>query len=294
MSEFTENYHMLTDTRITGPAEVLRVDASGSYAYLRVKRDFEYTETRARIAIPTPCKLSCGDSVLVMAEDPDHAYIIGILDQEKRQVNPSEKIELDNGTHVTRDNQSLKVLSHKKELIFEYDEKTGKSTVNLESGDMDFVSRRGNINFVAGKDIMLNGRTVGITSQNGMVMGMVDKLGKLISALTIKNAGIHMNSQELGIEAKHGKFEIGNTELKGEKLEADLTTSKLKIGRLETMAKTIITKTKNIYKTVEELSQVKTGRMRTIVENTFHLKSRKAMLKSDDDFKVRAEKIHLG
>jgi hypothetical protein len=49
-----------------------------------------------------------------------------------------------------------------------------------------------------------------------------------------------------------------------------------------------------MYNTVEQLSQLKTGRMRTLVKSTFHLKAKNSMLKSEEDFKVRAEKIHLG
>jgi hypothetical protein len=294
MSELSEKYPWMTDTRYMGPAQVLSVDESGSYACLQLKRDFEYIETRARMAIPAPCKLYPGDTVLVMAEDPDHTYIIGILAQKANQLSSTDRIVLENGTHATRDEDSLKVFSHKKELIFEYDKKTGKSTVNLETGDIDFISRKGNINFMAGKDILLNGKTVGITSRTGIVMGIMDKLGKLKSALTIKSDNMDLNSPEVSIEAEKGDIKINETTITAKKLAANIDNSKLTVNRMETIAQTIISKAKNIYNTVEQLSQLKTGRMRTIVENTFHLKSRKAMLKSEDDFKVRAEKIHLG
>ena len=56
----------------------------------------------------------------------------------------------------------------------------------------------------------------------------------------------------------------------------------------------VIAKARNIYQTVEELSQVRAGRMRTIVAKTFHFKSKKAFVKAEEDYKIKAEKIHLG
>ena len=64
--------------------------------------------------------------------------------------------------------------------------------------------------------------------------------------------------------------------------------------RLETLSQTIIEKTRNIYSYVDELTQLYTGRMRTLIKSTWHCKSQKAFLKTDEDFKIKGEKIHLG
>jgi len=64
--------------------------------------------------------------------------------------------------------------------------------------------------------------------------------------------------------------------------------------RMETLVETLVEKTRNAYRTVEHLTQLRTGRMRTLVEQTFQFKSRKAFLKSEEDFKIKGEKIHLG
>ena len=66
------------------------------------------------------------------------------------------------------------------------------------------------------------------------------------------------------------------------------------VDRLETLAGTVVEKAKNAYRTVERLAQLKTGRMRTLVDETYQFKSKKAFLKSEDDFKIKGDKIHLG
>jgi hypothetical protein len=292
MSPFTENYPWLTDTRYLGPARVLEIQESGSYIQVQLENASDNKVIRARKAIAG--QLHPGDSVLVMGEDPDHLYIIGLLEQKGVNTSSGNRIVLDGGTQAARDGQSLKIFSRKKELLFEYDEKNGKAKINLESGDIEFVTRNGNISFAAGKDILLHGQTIGITSRTGMVMGVLDKLGKLKSALTMKANDLQLNSEEVAIEAQKGDLRINETAITGKKLDANFDSSKITTNRLETIAQTIISKAKNMYNTVEQLSQLKTGRMRTLVKNTFHLKAKNSMLKSDEDFKVRAEKIHLG
>lgn len=69
---------------------------------------------------------------------------------------------------------------------------------------------------------------------------------------------------------------------------------RLTADRLETSARSIVEKAKNVYRTVEQLSQLRTGRMRTLVASTFHFKARKVFVKSEQDYKIKAKQIHLG
>lgn len=64
--------------------------------------------------------------------------------------------------------------------------------------------------------------------------------------------------------------------------------------KLETLVDTVLEKAKNVYRFAEKLTQIKTGRMRTIVEGTSHLKTKKAFYKAEKDFKIKGDKIHLG
>ena len=64
--------------------------------------------------------------------------------------------------------------------------------------------------------------------------------------------------------------------------------------RLETIADTLVEQAKNVYRTVAQLTQLKTGRMRTLVDETYQFKADKVFMKSEDDFKIKGEKIHLG
>ncbi len=119
-----------------------------------------------------------------------------------------------------------------------------------------------------------------------------------------KKARLSIPSGSLDLVAEAGDINLraaGNVRIDGESLELnsnELTvrtkTSRWIADRVETLAGTVVEKTKNAYRSVERLSQLTTGRMRTLVHETYHFKSKRAFLKSEDDFKIKGDKIHLG
>jgi hypothetical protein len=228
---------------------------------------------------------------LVVGEDLSDLYLIGILNGENALGAPEKRIALSGGTQAEAagrpEEQTLRVFSPKQELLFEYDEKNGRARVNMEAGDIEFVTKNGSITFASSREILFHGRSIGLTSTRGVCLGVMDALGKLRSAFTLQAGTAKVNSPEVGIEAQRGVFQVEDMRYTGQKLLS-------KIDRLETAASTVIARAKNVFQTVEQLSQVKAGRMRTLVDKTFHFKSKRAYLKSEEDYKIKAEKIHLG
>ncbi len=109
--------------------------------------------------------------------------------------------------------------------------------------------------------------TLELSTENGDI--------ELRSARTVRIGGraIEMNSNALRIKAASARWIV---------------------NRLETLAETLFEKARNSYRTVEQLMQLRSGRMRTLVDQTYQFKSHKAFLKSEEDFKIKGEKIHLG
>jgi len=83
-------------------------------------------------------------------------------------------------------------------------------------------------------------------------------------------------------------------DMNSRKLTAHVGYAKLVFNRLETFADTIVEQAKNVYRTVSQLTQLRTGRMRTLVDETYQFKANKAFMKSEEDFKIKGEKIYLG
>ena len=83
-------------------------------------------------------------------------------------------------------------------------------------------------------------------------------------------------------------------DLTSKRLNAKVGYARLVFDRLETFADTLVEQAKNVYRTVAELTQLRTGRLRTLVDETYQCKANKVFMKSEDDFKIKGEKIHLG
>jgi hypothetical protein len=116
----------------------------------------------------------------------------------------------------------------------------------------------------------------------------------LRSALFVNRGRLKLVSHKVDVSAKRGNFLFEETNYKTRKFFGKIVDARLFVGKLETIANTIIERAKNLYQRVDQLAELRTGRMRTLVESTYHLKSKKANLKAVEDFKVKGEKIHLG
>lgn len=192
------------------------------------------------------------------------------LSQDKKIQNQDvNSLHLSNGVSARIDKsqlgETLQIFSNSGELIFEYASDSGRSRVMIPSGDLEFVVPNGGIHFRAERGIQFSSKEA-----------------------------VRIKSPEFDLSGERGRIHLGQTEFTGFRFLASLVQSKLIIERLETVAGDVIQKAKNIYKSVEGLSQSSVGRMRTLVKSTFHLKAEKIVLKAETDFKVKGNKIHLG
>jgi hypothetical protein len=261
MLNVVTKFGWMTETRYLGPAQVLDLDETENRVLLNLTGLPEGNMAWAQVALAGSHELAPGDTVLAVGNDLVDLYIIGLMNRKEKSAGALKKIALSGGTYATTtgppQTQKLQIFSKRNELLFEYDEETNKARVNLESGDLEFVTQNGNISFTSGREILLQGQSVGVMAQRGV-------------------------------------FQVDETTYIGKKLLGKVDGVKLIAGRIEATAQSLIEKAKNVYRTVEQLSQLKTGRMRTLVDSTFHFKAKKAFLKAEEDYKIKAEKIHLG
>ena len=129
----------------------------------------------------------------------------------------------------------------------------------------------------------MNPKIIIDVSTNGTVFGTEERIEKIIRS-GINNIIVSLYCDDSYTSKKY----IGN-EFRGR-----IKNVKLIMVKLESIANTVLQKAENIYQSVKGLTQLKTGRMRTLVDSTFHLKGKKVFIKAEEDFKVKGKKIHLG
>lgn len=291
---------LLPQTKYFGPAQVLKFSETDLLVLLRIKDHLgDEFEVWAKTALTVNHEFLYGETVLAAGEDFNELYIIGLLDRKVQNKTEAKILMMEDGTSAkiekALETEKLQLCSKSGELILEYDAKSRKCRVNIESGDLEFVTANGNIDFVSEKDIrFFSKQSVELQSNQEIRLQTTNAIGNKLSTISLKNKKLKLNSSDINITAQRSQIHIAESKYIGKKIQVRIKNVKLVFGRLESITSTVIEKAENIYKSVKGLTQLKTGRMRTLVESTVHFKGKKVFMKAEEDFKVKAEKIHLG
>jgi hypothetical protein len=286
-----------------GPARVLEVDEEEGLIQVVVHAPADgqggSRKSWATPALPYDGELGWGDTVLVAGEPNSALYVVGVLKAQTRGKVRGKELVLQSGARAEADGpadaERLKVFAADGELIFEHDPASGKSRIGVPSGDLEIVTRNGNIDFISAEGVRFFSKSaIEMKSLEGIQLAASNARQKTLTALNLQPGRVDLRSAELGIWARKGELRVDEAEIQGEKLFGAIASVKLTMKRCETLVGTVIEKAKTAYRTVEELTQLKTGRLRTLVDGVYQLQSQTALLKAKEDFKVDGEQIHLG
>ena len=265
--------------------------------HVRVRTNGESVDRYARLAVYPRPVLTCGDEVLTMADGDGRMYIIGILTCACDEDRADGRLYLEDGSFAEIDgsgtDERLKVFTKANDLVVDYHAGTNTVKVNTESGNLEFASATGSIAFHAAKDIVLSASRVRLDADNDINLQVKAPTGGG-PALSMKNHRLQLSSPAMDITSQRARLFFEEVKIAGKSLLGRITDVQFVGRQMESVVDTVIAKAKNVYRTISELSQLKAGRQRTLIENSCHMKARKMILKSETDFKVKADKIHLG
>ncbi len=233
---------------------------------------------------------ACGDRVLCVNGGEGTVYITLLLERAQPAAGcegTGESADRAGAATVYRDGtRLLEVRDRRGELIFEYDPDHDRSRVIVNTGTLDVSAPEGDIRFSAGGRIHLKGSVVELGT-NGLP-------GTEQSRFSLGPFRSGLQSASLDIRSGQGRFDLGDVDYSGKRLVSRVTRARLSWGRLESLADSLIQKARTSFTTVEELSQTKAGRMRTLVAGAFRLKAERACLKTDKSFDIDGERINIG
>ncbi len=252
----------------------------------------------AHLAIHPRPHLIPGDQVLTATDGNRTTYIIGVLSVGAEHRQTDERIRLSDGTEARLDrsaaHESLKLYSSNNELLIDYQSRSGSLTVHAPSGDLEFTADHGGIVFRSSKGICMDSDRVVLKARNEIQLGIQPSDADVQPVISINHRAMKLTTPALDLVARRANLFVEETQIAGKRLLGRIADIRYVARKIESVADTIMAKARNVYRTVSELSQLKAGRQRTIVENTIHTKAAKTILKSEHDFKIKAEKIHLG
>lgn len=239
-------------------AVVEEVSPSDGSARVRLDRD-DRPEVDATLALSGGSRPAGGDRVLV-AHGTDESFVIAVLERASGDPAPTCH-RLTDGSTVRVEGEGaeerMRLRSPRDELLVEYDPGAGRLRLNAAAGDLELCSAAGDIVLNAGGTLRLAGSAIAVSS-------------------------------------RRARLDVERTDVTGDEVRVRLGTLRLVVRRIERVADRVYETADRVFRTVRETLQLRAGRVRSIVRATYHLKARKAFLKSDEDFKVKGDQIHLG
>jgi len=281
-----------------GSATIISDVTDGSKYKIAIQPKAETIKSWAQLAFSPRHPVQKGDTVLVIGDQRELFYIIGqIGDIPPRQPALRELIVKDGLRAVVEegDNPSrLTILAKDNKVLCEYNADTGKMEIGNCATHLRISAPRGNLDLAAGGRIRLAGHHIELSGTSGIRMIIGNLLSRLQSSISVKPGKMEIIAREVAVCGQKTSVKSEDIVIRAKqevrKVEQIQTIAK----KIETAAKTIITKTENRYDDIEGVHQKRMGRFRALIQSTFHLKSRHAIIKAEDDVKIKAEKIHIG
>lgn len=179
-------------------------------------------------------------------------------------------------------------------LVIEYDPVTHRTRLMPEAGDLELAAPAGSLALRAAGNVAIEAGAVAVRSRSGIGLAVAGADGATQSVLTLEGPTARLAAPSLDVAARDVTLRAEETRLTGRSLLAEIASLRLVAGRVETIARTVVERTRNLYRAVEELLETRAGRVRSVVDGTYHLKARDAVVRAERDVDVDGEKIRLG
>jgi hypothetical protein len=271
-------------------ARVLAIGTNGA-----VQLDLDGLDTGeevwARRAVPYD--VAVGQQALVLADAEGEWYVIGLL-----QTGPApSRVKTTAGTIAEvagpPDAEKLRVLSPGGELLFEHDPAARVTRLAMPAGDLELLAPQGRIT-LAGAELRLVAGEIDLHAAHAVRLAVPGVEADRGTTLVADRERLAFRSEKLEATAEHAELAVENAKFSGARWSLAVESLAIAVDALETTARSVVEKAQNVYRQVAELLQVQAGRLRHLVAGAYHLKSEDAYVKTEKDFKVQAEQIHLG
>ncbi len=290
-----ENYNATPPKHLIRQATVLDFDSERNRARIYLDDFSGIQEIHARTALPYNIELAGGDRVLVAGEEERDLYIIGVLSTHSTP----PRIRAQNGSSAVLQEsdgrQKFQIYADDGQLVLEYDPEKHKTTIRTAPGDLE-LQTAGNLSFAASKNISFTAENINLTGKESFTAtaGEPESRHTPSSSVSLGKYRGRFSSPDLQITTARTTLFADEFKIAGKKVFASLAKAVINADKLETRAHSIVSRARNLYQNVEKLAQLKSGRLKMIIQSTCHCKSKNAIFKAEEDFKIKAERINLG
>jgi Protein of unknown function (DUF3540) len=181
--------------------------------------------------------------------------------------------------------EQIEVRDPNAKILIEIDAETGRIVLSALAGDLALAAPNGNIELSAGGSVRVHSHeNVELESGDGAER----------SSLVLGGAVAKLKATALQMAARKVDLGFVETSFAGESLRATIDEAKVGFGRLETVAERLFERARSVFRQVEDLHQLKAGRIRTLVKEGYFVRTGHASIEAEEDMKIDGKQIHLG
>lgn len=265
------------------PATVTSVRADGQ---VRVLLAGSAVELWASVVMRPAPVLADGDQVLVAADEDDGGWVIGVVRaaSDGAEHAPS-RVQAKSGAHaelvVVDGREQLELRDSASRLLLRHDSESGRTTLICERGDLAFSAPEGDIELSAGGEVRVQGEG-GVQVSGGS------------ARFSLRGALAKLSSGALDVSTQRADLGVRDLAYAGERLRARLADSKLVVERVETVASQLTERCKEALREVEGLSQLRAGRVRSLIKEALFVRAGHASIEAEEEIKIDGQRVHLG
>jgi len=218
---------------------------------------------------------------------PEETYLdlldeIGASPVSERRIATSSGASV--GVREDETGERIEVRDAGARLLFEHDPKTGKSVLWVPDGDLAFKAA-GNVDIDAGGAIRFRANDE---------LRLEAGAGEGKTSLSLTGRMAELSSQVLKLASDSAELAFKKATLSSLELRAKVKDAHLVATRVETVTERLMEHARSVFRTIEDLHQVKAGRSRTLVERDHYLRAGNTTIEADEDVKIDGKGIHLG
>ncbi|MFO0548761.1 MAG: DUF3540 domain-containing protein [Polyangiaceae bacterium] len=199
-----------------------------------------------------------GDEVVVLGEG-ESAFVMSVLGAAR---GPSARaVVARSGASASLDEHAgrerLVVRDRDDKVLFEVDAETGRTVISAARGNLALRAPDGDLELEA-------------------------------------KGAVRVRSQAFDVSAEKAELALDDVAFAGERLRAKIGDVRNVFGRLETVTQRLFETAKSAFRNVEDLSQLRAGRVRTLVKKGYYVRGGHAAVEAEEDVKLDAKQIRLG
>jgi hypothetical protein len=207
------------------------------------------------------------------------------------RVEITRRIELPDGGAAELRGGELEVRDREGRVCVRY--RDGSAEICAPAGDLLLSAPEGRVVVTSGLDVRIEAAR-DVTQRAGRRVDLAASSDDRAPALRIEPGRARLEVDRLEVSSRAARAVLGQAEIVARSIATTAERVALSAGHYEAITERLVQRSRDALLEVADLAEERVGRMRTFVEETFSLSSRRTSLRSEEETSIDGRRVLLG